>query len=859
MYLMSYVRFMAIMTILMAVSICKPAPALAQQHRVLFISAYHPGFPTFFQQTKGISEVFFPRKIGFDIEFMDSKRFPSEENLRLFRQALAYKLEHSQPYHAVIVGDDNALRFAIAEQDRLFRDLPIVFLGINNSELAMAQNRNPRISGIVEKVSMRETLDLMAKLHPGATQITAIVDGTETGQADLQTFYAAQKGLTGVRLSHLSLTELSFEELGERLADLGEDTLVLLLAAYHDHEGHSLSFAEGLQFITRHLSRPLYHLYDHGMGDGIVGGKLVSHVEQGRTAARMTLAILDGTPIASLPVDTESHNRYVFDDRQLQRFNLPADALPPGSLILYRPVSFFKVYRQGILVLACLVVFGGGLVMLLLGHLRQRLEAEEALRKSEERFRSIVHFSPMGVLLYQLDSDDRLVLKGVNAAAETILKSDLNPLIGKTIEEAFPKLVGTEVPDQYRRVCTLGTSWHCPQIDYDDFPIRGSYEVHAFQTGPKKMACFFWDISERTRAEQALKDALTNARDAREQLETILKSVSDGLLFTDLDNRIMLLSHSAEEMLNFSLNDVFGLHVDRILPYDTLLKELEAVTSATREESSVVLSLPTAPGTKVCTVQAKMAAVRNEEGLKRGVITLLRDISRERELDLMKTEFISTAAHELRTPLTSVIGFSEVLIKQGGFNEQQAEFLTIIHKKAEVLGKIVEDLLDLARVDTGQVIRLKKDWADVRSILERCVSDYRRVCSDHRFKSVLPDEPISMLVDDRKLFQVMENLLSNAVKFSPSGSTIQVTCQPAENEVYVAVSDQGIGMNPDQIARIFDKFYRVDASNTAREGLGLGMAIVKGIIEAHRGRIWVNSKPDRGTTISFTLPRTAEE
>jgi signal transduction histidine kinase len=116
-----------------------------------------------------------------------------------------------------------------------------------------------------------------------------------------------------------------------------------------------------------------------------------------------------------------------------------------------------------------------------------------------------------------------------------------------------------------------------------------------------------------------------------------------------------------------------------------------------------------------------------------------------------------------------------------------------------------------------------------------------------------------MLVDDRKLFQVMENLLSNAVKFSPTDSIIQVTCQPTDDEVYIAVSDQGIGMSPAQINRIFDKFYRVDASNTAREGLGLGMAIVKSIVEAHQGRIWVTSKPDRGTTVTFTLPRIAEQ
>jgi PAS domain S-box-containing protein len=833
--------------------------ALAKQHRVLFISSYHPGFPTFFQQIDGMSNIFRQENIALDIEFMDIKRFPTEQNLQNFRHSLTYKLDRTPGYDAIITGDDAALNFAIAEQTRLFNNLPIVFLGVNNVDLALAQNDNPWITGTIEKVSMRETLELMLKMHPQATTIVAVADGTSTGVADLQTFYSVREFLPGAQLSHLSLADMSYEELGRQLSSLGDDKVVLLISAYHDRDGRSLLFKDNLQFITSHLSRPLYHIYYHGLGDGIIGGKLVSHFQQGQTAARMTMEILHGTPVASLPVHTESPNRYAFDYRQLKRFNLPLSNLPADSIVLNRPTSAFRKYRQGILVVAGLAVFGTGLALLLLGHLRQRLESEEALRKSEKRFRSIVHFSPMGVLLYQLSPDGNLILTGSNAAAKAILHMDLDQLIGKTIEEAFPKLAGTGIPEKYRQVCALGTPWSGQQIDYDDPPFKGTFEVHAFQMAPQKMACFFQEITERIKAEQILKDALANARYAREHLETILNSVSDGLLFTDLDNRIMLMSRSAEELLGKTLQDVFGWDVSRVVENDALLQGMQTVTSGAQEETIVELALPEPCDGKYRTVQAKLAAVRNEEGIKRGIITLLRDISRERELDLMKTEFISTAAHELRTPLTSVIGFSELLIKQGGLNAQQDEFLTIINKKAEALGKIVEDLLDLARVDTGQVIRLKKDWADVRSILARCVSDYQLVCDNHRFKIVLPDGPINMQVDDRKLFQVMENLLSNAVKFSPADSIIQVTCQPADNEVFIAVNDQGIGMGPDQIRRMFDKFYRVDASNTAREGLGLGMAIVKSIVEAHQGRIWVTSKPDRGTTVTFTLPRSEDQ
>jgi signal transduction histidine kinase len=247
--------------------------------------------------------------------------------------------------------------------------------------------------------------------------------------------------------------------------------------------------------------------------------------------------------------------------------------------------------------------------------------------------------------------------------------------------------------------------------------------------------------------------------------------------------------------------------------------------------------------------------VKDGNGKEVGVITLLRDVSRDRELDRMKREFIATAAHELRTPLTAVMGFSELLLAKKDLDrEQQTEFLSVIHKKAEILGKIVGDLLDLSRVDSGRLIRLKKDWADIRSIIERSTADYQRACPDHQFETVLPEMPLMVFLDDRKLFQVMENLLGNAVKFSPPGGKIRVVCEVSEGNLRISVSDEGVGMTPEQVERVFDKFYRVDTSNTAKEGLGLGMAIVKNIIEAHGCEIWVDSKVGKGTKVTFTLP-----
>lgn len=364
-----------------------------------------------------------------------------------------------------------------------------------------------------------------------------------------------------------------------------------------------------------------------------------------------------------------------------------------------------------------------------------------------------------------------------------------------------------------------------------------------------------WRIIQRKRDEEALKKALADAQRARAKIEVILRSVADGLIFTDMENRIVLMSASAEAMLGKQLESVFFKPIDAAIENKNLVEQLVAIQSGVKEEALVDLELPGEEEGETRTIQAKPAVVRDGDGMETGVITLLRDVNRERELDRMKREFIATAAHELRTPLTAVMGFSELLL-HGKYRDegQQTEYLSIIHKKSEVLGKIIDDLLNLSRVDSGRLIRLKKDWAEIGSIIGRCTADYQRACPGHHFETVLPEKPVVAFLDDRKLFQVMENLLGNAVKFSPAGSRIRVVCEVSEADVRITVSDEGVGMTADQVERVFDKFYRVDASNTAKEGLGLGMAIVKSIIEAHGGQIWAESEVGKGTTVAFALP-----
>ena len=257
---------------------------------------------------------------------------------------------------------------------------------------------------------------------------------------------------------------------------------------------------------------------------------------------------------------------------------------------------------------------------------------------------------------------------------------------------------------------------------------------------------------------------------------------------------------------------------------------------------------------------------RCEAGLAEGELVLygaVTDITERKQADLrllesdrLKSEFIATASHELRTPLAVIQGYAELMLDDVELDTTcQREFLEVIYDKSLALEKIVDDLLDVSRVESGRIICLEFGQCNIVEEIRQVVSHFQREASGHRFYLRLPEEELCLSVDQGKIVQVLENLLGNAVKFSPQGSEISVRAEWSDDSLQVVVADSGAGIAPEYQEHIFDKFYRVDATDTAVPGLGIGLYLVKKIIEAHRGRVWVESVLGRGTKFFFTLPR----
>ena len=393
------------------------ASAADTRKRVLFISSYHPSFPSFDQQVDGIRTAlrdrnFDDRNLVMDIEFMDSKRFSNANRIPVFRSNLAAKLKHLKPYDIIAVGDDNAFSFALDEQSGLFRNTPIVFLAVNNIDRATAQDLNPQITGVVERASGIGTLQLMTRMFPQAEKHYIIHEEfTPTGKANSNRTFEDVRALGLLNVEFISTSNHTYNELWERLAALPRNAPLLLAGAYRDRLGERLGYLELLGKIKRVFHGPLFSNQPHGIGHGVLGGKVVSHLKQGLHAGKAIAAILAGVPADRIPVTRESPNVYMFDHKELARLSIDKNLIPEGATIINLPHDPLRGYASWLATGALAIALQMALIIFLIKTIRHRRSAEIALRESESRLRAFLDNSPS--TMYVKDRDHKMVM--VNA------------------------------------------------------------------------------------------------------------------------------------------------------------------------------------------------------------------------------------------------------------------------------------------------------------------------------------------------------------------------------------------------------------------------------------------------------------
>jgi two-component system, OmpR family, sensor histidine kinase VicK len=337
----------------------------------------------------------------------------------------------------------------------------------------------------------------------------------------------------------------------------------------------------------------------------------------------------------------------------------------------------------------------------------------------------------------------------------------------------------------------------------------------------------------------------------RERSFAILANIADGIVAVDREGKVVLWNHAAEQITGVQGEDALGR-----TPADVLQRTLESGSDTPVGDRLVSI----VRGREEVWLSVTEAVMRDPAGAVAGRIFAFRDISSDRLVEQMKSDFVSTVSHELRTPLTSIYGFAETLLRQDVMfgEEERRTFLGYIASESQRLTGIVDALLNVARLDTGD-LQVNLAPTDVRDVVGELVESARGAGTNvngHTFVVDIPDEPLAASADRDKLRQVFQILLDNAIRYSPEGGTVTVGVERKEGAVEVSVADQGIGIPQADQEQIFRKFYRGAGAETrvGQGGTGLGLFIARGLVTAMGGRIWVESREGEGSTFAFRLP-----
>ena len=336
----------------------------------------------------------------------------------------------------------------------------------------------------------------------------------------------------------------------------------------------------------------------------------------------------------------------------------------------------------------------------------------------------------------------------------------------------------------------------------------------------------------------------------KERSEAILSNIADGIVAVDREGRVVLWNAAAER--------ITGVPAEEALerpPVDVLQRELQSDRDAPVGERFV----PIRRGGEEIWLSLTEAVMRDPAGAVAGRIFAFRDISAERVVEQMKSEFVSNVSRELRSPLTSIYGFAETLLRDDVLfgEEERATFLGYIAAEAGRLTAIVDRLLAVARLDSGD-LQVQLSPTDVGAVVSEVVAVAKQslALAGHEFVLDVPPEPLAVDADREKLRQIVMDLVDNAVKYSPGGGIVRVSASRRDETVEVSVHDEGIGIPQAEQGRIFAKFYRAETGgrDLASGGTGLGLFIAKELLAAMRGRIWVESSEGAGSTFFFSLP-----
>lgn len=358
------------------------ADSRPEYKHVLYISSYNPNFVSFNDQVNGIKKET-GDNVVLQIEYMDAKTFSSKENEENFYNSIKYKLKNYKKFDVVVCGDDRALNFSLKHRNELFKDIPLVYLGVSEVKLANEANNEDNVYGVTEFPSIKENIDLISRLHSGKN-IIAITDNPTEASTEIKEFYNYKNEYKNLNFEHISLAEITYKDFAKRLRKLTDDDVLLMIYAYTDKSGNVLGIEESSKFILEHTDVPVYGVLDYHVKEGFIGGSTISHITQGEEAGKMVKSLLEGKKPKRKIVNGDSINHYTFNYDAMKKHGINKWDIPRGSEIYNDPIDILKDYKEVVIATIILLISLIIVIIVLVLYMIKRLHYEKELLKAKE-------------------------------------------------------------------------------------------------------------------------------------------------------------------------------------------------------------------------------------------------------------------------------------------------------------------------------------------------------------------------------------------------------------------------------------------------------------------------------------------
>ena len=375
--------------------------------------------------------------------------------------------------------------------------------------------------------------------------------------------------------------------------------------------------------------------------------------------------------------------------------------------------------------------------------------------------------------------------------------------------------------------------------------VRRGLEKRSLRQEAKKL---YWERDQR----------LLELVNERSRMRTIIGCMADGVLVANMEGRLVLWNAASVKMLKSRGFDVAGEPLEYYIDNQAMVDAIKEVLSAKDESFSMISREIEVEGDPKTVLMANIAPIRDEKGNILGAVSVLRDITQLKEIDKIKSQFVSMVAHELRAPLAAIKGWLEIVItgEGGGDEKQQKQWLERARDRSDSLLALVNDLLEINRMEAGKIAQ-KMEPVQVTDIIRK-ILDFMKPEAEKKNITVidkLPENLPLIQADKRDMEKLFMNLITNAIKYSTEDGAVTLEGEVEGSYVCYRVKDAGIGISPENSDHIFDDFYRADDERVRKiTGTGLGLTIAKKIVNSHFGRIEVESKVGQGSAFSVCLP-----